>query len=70
MTFRGTVKAGVVVPEQGTSLPAGAVVRIEVVSSRRKKPARKIMKFAGKAKGLPADASENLKHYLYGHPKR
>ncbi|HEY8747207.1 MAG TPA: hypothetical protein VIM11_04485 [Tepidisphaeraceae bacterium] len=70
MTFRGTVKAGVVVPDDGASLPEGANVRIEVVPRTRKKPARKIMKFAGKAKGLPADASANLKHYLYGHPKR
>ncbi len=70
MTFRGTVKAGVVVPEKGASLPEGASVRIEVVPLSRKKPARRIMKFAGKAKGLPSDASTNLKHYLYGQPKR
>lgn len=31
---------------------------------------RGIMAFAGKATGLPADSSENLHHYLYGHAKR
>jgi hypothetical protein len=70
MTCRGTVKAGVVVPEAGAALPEGADVRIRVVMSPRKKGSRKIMKFAGKARGLPADASRNLEHYLYGHPKR
>lgn len=69
MTCRGTVKAGVVVPEAGIALPEGADVSIRVVTPR-KKPLRKIMKYAGKAKGLPADASRNLEHYLYRHPKR
>jgi hypothetical protein len=29
-----------------------------------------LLKLAGKAKGLPADAARNLDHYLYGRPKR
>jgi len=70
MTYRGTVKKGVVVPEPGVALPEGAGVRIEILARPRKKPVRKIMKYAGKATGLPPDAARNLDHYLYGHPKR
>jgi hypothetical protein len=29
-----------------------------------------LLEFAGTAKGLPSDYSENLDHYLYGVPKR
>jgi hypothetical protein len=29
-----------------------------------------LLKFAGRAEGLPADYSENLDHYLYGKAKR
>ena len=79
MTYRGTVKRGVVVLESGVSLPEGADVRVRVLDrvgaspgrkTTRARKAPKIMKFAGKAKGLPPDASRNLEHYLYGHPKR
>ena len=70
MTINGTVKKGVVVPEPGVNLPEGAGVRIQIVTRRAKNGAPKIMKFAGKAKGLPKDAARNLDHYLYGHPKQ
>jgi hypothetical protein len=29
-----------------------------------------LLKYAGKAEELPADAARNFDHYLYGHPKR
>lgn len=70
MTYRGTVTGGVVVPRRGAQLPEGAEVRIEVIDKPGKRRAPKIMRHAGKAKALPADASRNLDHYLYGHPKR
>ena len=31
---------------------------------------RKLMKYAGRAVGLPEDAALNHDHYLYGAPKR
>jgi hypothetical protein len=31
---------------------------------------QKLLKFAGRAKGLPPDAARNHDHYLYGVPKR
>lgn len=70
MTYRGTVTGGVVVPRRGVQLPEGADVRIEVLKQRVKRRVPKIMRHAGKAKSLPADASKNVDHYLYGHPKR
>ena len=31
---------------------------------------QRLMRWAGKAEGLPADSSVNLDHYLYGLPKK
>lgn len=79
MVFRGRVKNGVVVLEDPQALPEGTEVSVRPVKPKRP-PATKpkprkslrpgLMKFAGKAKGLPADASQYLDHYLYGHPKQ
>ena len=79
MTYRGTVKNGVVVVEKAGALPEGAKVRVEVPEVPvKKKPARKtatrlgkmLLKHAGKAKGLPSDSARNHEHYLYGTSKR
>jgi hypothetical protein len=79
MTYRGKVKNGVVVLEDPKALPEGADVTIRLVkakgnsakSGKGQKTLRPgVMKFAGKAKDLPADAAENLDHYLYGHAKQ
>jgi hypothetical protein len=79
MTFHGRVKNGIVVFDESSALPEGTKVTVRPVRTKPKsgkrtrrssKGPRKIMKFAGKAKGLPPDAARNLDHYLYGHPKR
>jgi hypothetical protein len=44
--------------------------RLQPAASPAKRRAPRIMRHAGVAKSLPADASLNLEHYLYGHPKR
>jgi ribosomal protein L18 len=36
----------------------------------KRNPASVLLKYAGKAAGLPSDASRNHDHYLYGTPKR
>jgi hypothetical protein len=63
-------------------LPDGTEVEVRPVKKRSKaaKPAKakkpprslaeRMAPFIGKAKGLPADMSLNLDHYLYGLPKR
>jgi hypothetical protein len=78
MTVQGQVKNGLVVPDAGSTLPEGARVVIQIVmdtesvsvSEDEKPRERAFMKFAGMAKDLPPDASVNLDHYLYGHPKK
>lgn len=77
MTYRGRVQNGVVVLENSASLPDGTEVSVRplknrVPPKRRRKPlpGKGLLAFAGQAEGLPADASRNLEHYLYGHPRR
>ncbi len=79
MTYRGRVKGGVVIVDEPAGLPEGAEVRIEIASSGPDEPVldengqtlgQKLLKYAGKATGLPPDASRNHDHYLYGTPKR
>lgn len=72
--YRGKVSGGVVVLEPGADLPEGAEVRVEVLTPqsapRETTLGRRLMKFAGRAQGLPADMAENHDHYLHGQPKR
>jgi hypothetical protein len=79
MTLHGQIKNGLVVLDDSQALPEGTEVTVRPILAKAKsgrklkkpkKTNRKIMRFAGKAKGLPADAARNLDHYLYGHPKR
>ena len=69
MTYRGKIKGGVVVLEEGVSLPEGTDVQVEPAPE---KPtwAEVFKDVIGKAKGLPSDAARNHDHYLYGTPKR
>jgi hypothetical protein len=79
VTYKGTVKNGVVVLDDPAGLPEGAEVRVELpappaapvpASTNSAALARRLLGYAGKAQGLPEDASVNLDHYLYGTPKR
>jgi hypothetical protein len=79
MVYRGRVKNGVVVLDPPGVLPEGAEVRVEIVAAQSEVPllddqgqtlGQKLMKYAGRAVGLPEDASLQHDHYLYGTPKR
>ena len=77
MTYTGKIKGGVVMLDEVISLAEGAVVRVMPVvgQERRRRPApgslgATLLKFAGKAKGLPRDLAMNHDHYLYGTAKR
>ncbi len=76
MTLHGRVNKGVVVLDDPKALPHGTEVIVRAVTSkpakRRRPPkvAKGLLKLSGKARGLSADASRNIDHYLYGHPKR
>jgi hypothetical protein len=70
MTFKGTVKQGVVVLEQGSSIPEGTEVRVEVVRDESGSLGDRLLKFAGTAPGLPEDMADNHDHYVHGAPKK
>ena len=79
MVYRGRVKNGVVVLEPSSALPEGVEVRVEIVPAESEGPlldeqgqtlGQKLMKYAGRAVGLPEDAAIQHDHYLYGTPKR
>ena len=76
MTYRGTVKGGVIVLEGNVKLREGQLVEVRTPSEAQT-PAENLPPwgevlgdFIGKAEGLPPDAAKNHDHYLYGAPKR
>jgi hypothetical protein len=82
MTVRGKIKNGKVILDNPRALPDGTEVVVR--PARKRKPAAKPKKaktrpkslaerlrnVAGKATGLPPDASVNHDYYLYGAPKQ
>ncbi len=69
MTYRGRIEKGTIVLDEPTQLPEGASVTIKV-TALEPQGIGTLMKYAGCIKDLPPDASVNMDHYLYGHPKR
>ncbi len=80
MTYKGTVKNGVVVLEGPRRPPDGTPVSVRELRPRARGPARGrngpktlydgLKPFIGMASDMPADASLNVDHYLYNAPKR
>jgi hypothetical protein len=77
MVIRGHVENGAVVLDEEATLPEGAQVRVEVLPSLAQVAETEIPTLfdrlkpvIGKAQHLPADAADNVDHYLYGQPKR
>jgi hypothetical protein len=74
MSLTGHVQNGVVVFDNPTALPDGTPVRIEAVEVPARPAKRSLLdrlgEVVGHAEGLPSDASQNIDHYLYGHPKK
>ena len=71
MVYHGHIKDGRVVLDEPAILPEGAAVSVSVVEQASQDgPLASLLDLAGAAKGLPADASVNHDHYLYGTPKR
>jgi hypothetical protein len=62
MSLLGTVSSGVVVLDPGPTLPDGTRVEVRTVTG--------LLKFAGKAEGMPADFAAQHDHYIHGTPKR
>jgi len=77
MIFRGHVRKGMIVLDEDIPLQEGAEVWVEMPSIAASVtpvttslPGAALMRFAGAVSGWPADASRNLKHYMYGFPKK
>jgi hypothetical protein len=82
MEYDGTIKDGVVVFSGNVPLPDGTRVRVApvaepAVADETSPPTtgpepstlgQRLMKFAGRARGLPGDAARNHDHYLNGTP--
>ena len=74
MTYRGRIKNGAVLLDEPVELPEGAEVEVTLPgTSVGVDPIptlyERLKSVIGKAEGLPPDASANVDHYLYGHPK-
>ena len=73
MSYRGTVRNGVVVLEPEAKLPEGTVVRVEAIAPKavtddaELDPIWRMGELAVDT-GIP-DLAVNIDHYLYGHPK-
>jgi hypothetical protein len=80
MTYSGHIENGQVVFDGAPALPDGTPVVVSVAAKaaqsedqeERENPTlyERMKPFIGKIEGLPEDASQNIDHYLYGHPKK
>jgi hypothetical protein len=76
MTFNGHIENGQVVFDSPLNLPDGTAVTVvvghgKVAEHEEDVPTifEQLKPFIGKIEGLPEDTSQNIDHYLYGHPK-
>ena len=73
MTYRGTVRQGVVVLEGGVKLDEGTPVEVHPIPAAPPASAPKVWEklsaLSGQVQDLPGDAARNVDHYLYGLPK-
>ncbi len=71
MELEGVVHNGVVLPDDATSLPEGARVRIIVMPAEKPKPfGERFAQFKGAVNDLPPDLAQQHDHYRLGTPKR
>jgi hypothetical protein len=74
MSLTGHVENGVVVFDTPNALPDGTPVKVEAIELPARPAKRSFLDrlgdVVGKVEGLPADAAQNVEHYLYGHPKQ
>jgi hypothetical protein len=80
MTIEAFVENGQIVLPSPLNLPDGTKVRVEPIEIGRERSGRtggnaptlydRMKPVIGIADDLPSDASRNVDHYLYGHPKK
>ena len=81
MVLQGHVHDGSIILDEGApALPEGARVRVELIGPAHapssadtdidvQAAGSALPRFAGRARGLPPDASRNHEHYIYGTPR-
>lgn len=69
MTYKGHIRNGVAVLEEGAHLPEGSPVLIQAVA-QPVSLGELFHDVAGQGKDLPPDGSQQHGHYIYGTPKR
>ncbi len=78
IAYRGYVENGIIRLEGAATLPEGTAVRVEIEAPPPRGESEtggvslyeRLKPVIGAAKCLPEDASVNVDHYLYGHPKQ
>ena len=79
MVLVGHIKNGAIILDCPVNLPEGAAVQVHVmpappapsvVADEGPSLLDRLRPIVGQVEDLPADASLNIDHYLYGHPKR
>jgi hypothetical protein len=71
MTLEGTMQNGMIVLDQGATLPEGTRVRVVAESAVEASSAKELlMQMAGCMTDLPSDLAKNHDHYLHGTPKK
>jgi hypothetical protein len=75
MTFKGTVKGGMIVVDPPVALPDGTAVEVTVASApipiEPQQSLHDVLKpLVGIVDDMPEDSSLNIDHYLYGHSKK
>ena len=72
MSFAGKVQNGVVVLPPEAKLPEGTEVEVTPLATEQQAGdfTDRLVRIAGKVRGLPADLARNHDHYLHGHPKK
>lgn len=75
MVYRGRIRNGKIELDEDVTLPDGAAVEVvvradEVDQDDGPTLYERLKDFIGSVDDLPPDASVNIDHYLYGHPKR
>ncbi len=78
MVYHGTIKNGIVAPENAFPWPDGTKVTVDVSVHGDNKATKsqigtlydRLKPLIGKAEGLPSDLAENHDYYLHGRPKK
>lgn len=70
MSFEGHIENGVVVFDEPITVPAGTLVRVEVIAATRKTLVKRFENVIGAGVDLPEDLAKNHDHYLHGTPKQ